>query len=443
MNLNALLYLSKYSVVKPGALSTYNQALQNQLLTKEELVSLNWDKTLRLLKYAEQHVPYYKQLFSKIGLSSNDISKPEYFEKIPVLRRENIIEDYDLFFSDEVNPKKMKISTTGGSTGIPLKIAMSPRINREISKWRMLHWWGLEPNVDMASLYRGVPVSEIKKMVLAIVNWPQNVIRFDATNMNSSNIAIFIDQLQKYHPSLIHGYVGAVDAIADYILEHNIQVPAPVVVWLTAAPVNKIQEKKITQAFNAPVCDQYGCSELFFISAECPKKEGLHIFSDSIRVEILNEQNNAVTKGEYGNIVFTNLEEYGFPLIRYANGDQGRYIDKQCSCGMSLPLMDKVKGRISDNIILPNGKIISGEYLTTIFDDFTDYVKQFQVIQRKDDSIDINVVFSNEDKQDNIVNLVKAEFDKRIDDQVIVKVNIVAKVESSKGKLQFIIKENK
>lgn len=443
MNINTLLFLYKYSLAKPGALQNFNRALHNQFISSEELTSLNWKKTQKLLDYVYAFVPYYQRSLKRIGLHPNDISKPEHFEQIPVLHRKEIIENYDLFFSDQVNPTKMKLSTTGGSTGTPLKLAMSPKLNRELSKWQMLQWWGLQPNVDLASLYRGIPVTGLKKTVLDLINWPQHIIRFDATNMSAANIIAFIDEIIKYKPELVHGYVGAVDTIADYLLEHSIEIPAPRTIWLTAAPVTKVQEDKISRAFKAPVCDQYGCSELYFISAECPRKEGLHVFSDSIRLEFLDEMNRNVKKGEYGNLVFTNLDEYGFPLIRYANGDKGRYLQHECSCGMSLPLMDKVKGRVSDNIVLPGGEIISGEYLTTIFDDFTDHIKQFQVIQRKDDSIDINVVFFNKEKQKEIIGHTLLEFHKRVNSQVAVKINVVDNVESIRGKLHFIIKESK
>ncbi|KYJ85568.1 phenylacetate--CoA ligase family protein [Sulfurovum riftiae] len=443
MNFATLLFLTKYSIAKRGAIRDFKQALKNQYLPPKDLASLNWEKTKKLIYYAYEHVPYYRNLFNEIGINPEDIREPKDFEKIPILRREDIIENYELFFSDEVKMEKMKTSTTGGSTGIPLKIAMSPQENREIKKWQMLQWWGLDPNVDMASLYRGVPVSGLKKIVLSIINWPQKVIRFDATNMHKENIKAFIAEVIQNKPKLIHGYVGAVDAVADYILEHNIKMPSPETIWLTAAPVTKIQEAKITKAFNAPVCDQYGCSELYFISAECTKKEGLHVFEDSIKLEFVDDYDQAVPKGEYGNIVFTNLEEYGFPLIRYMNGDRGRYLDRQCSCGMSLPLIDKVKGRVSDNIVLPRGEIISGEYLTTIFDDFTDAVKQFQVIQRVDSSIDINIVFSDKEQERHISNYVMNEFNERVQGQVPIRINAIKNIESINGKLKFIIREER
>jgi phenylacetate-CoA ligase len=293
----------------------------------------------------------------------------------------------------------------------------------------------------MASLYRGVPVTGIKKLALNIINWPQEVIRFDATNMTIENIKKFIDEIKIKKPDLIHGYVGAVDAVANYILENNIRVPSPKVLWLTAAPVTKIQEDKISKAFNAPVCDQYGCSEQYFISCECPEKEGLHVFEDTVKVEFLDDDDNPVENNTYGNLVFTNLEEYGFPLIRYKNGDRSRFLETKCSCGRVLPLMDKVKGRVSDNIYLPNKNIMSGEYLTTMFDDYTDDVKQFQIIQKEDYSVTIKIVFHKNNNVKQIVQNIYDDLQKRIQYSVDLKLEQVSEIISEKGKLQFIKSE--
>lgn len=441
MNFATWQYLSRYSIGKPGSLKAYRKAIRHQYLSEDELSELAWKKTLDLLNYAYLNVSWYNQRFNCIGLNPKDITKPEHFKQVPILTRKELAGNYELFISKQANPGSLKISTTGGSTGTPLKIGMQKNGIRELQKWQMYSWWGLTPGTNMASIYRGVPVAGIKKIALNLINWPQKVIRMDATQMTKEKIEEFIQQSNKIKPKLIHGYVGAVDGIADYVLENKITIPAPEVVWVTAAPVNAIQEEKISLAFHAPVCDQYGCSEVYFIAAECPHKQGLHIFSDAVKVEILNDDNKPVPTGEYGKIVLTNLDEFHFPLIRYENGDSGRLLKSKCSCGRSLPLMDKVKGRISDNIILPDGTVLAGEYLTTIFDDFTEDVKQFQIIQKKNNSIVVKLVFKQEENANKIINYTKAEMQKRIKKQVELDVQKVGFIESKKGKLQFIIKE--
>ena len=441
MNFSTYQYLIRYSIFKPGALNAYRTALQNQLLSDEELTDLSWKRTKKLLHYASENVPWYKKRYATIGLNPLDITQPEHFLQVPVLKRQEIIDNYDQFISQKVNPETLKISTTGGSTGTPLKVGMQKNVIRELQKWQMLSWWGISPNANMATIYREVPQNKMRKIALNFIRWPQKIISMDATQITSGKIMEFIADLNQTKPELIHGYVGALDAISDYVLQNNITLPSPKVVWATAAPINAIQEKKISQAFNAPVYDQYGCSEIYFISAECKHKEGLHIFADAVKVEILNNQNKLAQTNEYGRIILTNLNDYHFPLIRYENGDRGRILNKKCSCGMGLPLMDKVKGRITDNIVLSDGTILSGEYLTTIFDDFTDSVKQFQIVHLKNKTILVRIVLKNETSQNSVEMWVKNELGKKVNNQVDISIRFVEKIQPINGKLRFIIQE--
>ncbi len=442
MDFKTYQYLARYSLGKPGAISAYRNAKKCEYLDESSLLEISWKKTQKLLHESYENVPWYNKRFQKEGLHPNDISKPEYFSQVPVLTRDELTDNFKLFISKKANPNSLKISTTGGSTGTPLKIGMQKKVIREIPKWQMLSWWGLPPSANMATLYRGVPTQKLKKLALDFINWPQKVIRMDATQMTTNNIRSFIQKLNEVQPKLIHGYVGALDAVADYIIMHQISLSrTPEVIWTTAAPISAVQEAKITQAFGAPVCDQYGCSELYFISAECHKKEGLHIFYDSVKLEVLDAQNVPLPKNKYGKLVLTNLNDFHFPLIRYENGDEGRLLDKSCSCGMALPLMDKVKGRLSDNILLPDGTVLAGEYLTTIFDDFTSDVKQFQIIQKKDKSIHVKFVLKHQENKSKIMRQTEIELQKRIKNQVKLDVQEVDEIQFIKGKLQFIVKE--
>ncbi|MCG2590794.1 phenylacetate--CoA ligase family protein [Rhodohalobacter sulfatireducens] len=442
MNFKTWSYLFRYSMAKPGALSQYRSSLQNQFLSKEHLVDIVWKKTRKLVDNAYQNVPWYKSKLDAKNISPDRIHTETQFREIPILTREELANNFQEFISNKIDAGDLKISTTGGSTGHPLKIGMDPKTVREVPKWQMLSWWGLSPLDNMASIYRGLPEKGIKKAAWNFIRWPQKILHMDATNITPDNIELFLSEYSSIKPRLVHGYVGGIEAIAEYIIDNNIEIQSPKVVWTTAAPISKIQEEKISEAFKAPVCDQYGCSELYFIAAECPQKNGLHIFSDSVKVEILDDNNDPVPNGKYGKIVISNLNEYSFPLIRYENGDRGRLLKQKCSCGLSLPLMDKVKGRMSDNIELPDDTILSGEYLTTIFDDYTDTVKQFQIVQHKRGDITVKVVpYKGSKTISNVVKSVEMELQKRIQNQVDLNFKIVDHVQQKRGKIQFIISE--
>ncbi len=442
MDFSTFYFLFRYSIAKCGALKKYKQAIENQKLQPDSL-NIKIEKQLeKLLTIAFLNVPWYHEQFVNAGIRIDDLKDPSALNRLPVLRRNDLVENFDKFISKNVKANKLKISTTGGSTGTPVKVGMDRKAIREVPKWQMLSWWGLSPSDNMASIYRGIPVSGIRKIALDLIHWPQHVVRMDATNISNNNIDKFISEYTRSKPKLVHGYVGALDALADYIIENKIELPSPTVVWSTASPITSIQSAKIEKAFNAPVCDQYGCSEMYFIAAECPHKRGLHIFADNVKVEILDENDQPVPDGEYGKIVITNLNDFSFPLIRYQNGDTGRILKETCTCGLTLPLMDKVKGRISDNIILPDKTILSGEFLTTIFDNFVKQVKQFQIVQKKSGELIIKIVAQEDAGNiESLIQSVNDDLQKRIKFQIPVSFEKVDEIVSSKGKLQFIIKE--
>ena len=105
------------------------------------------------------------------------------------------------------------------------------------------------------------------------------------------------------------------------------------------------------------------------IAAECEKQEGLHINSDNLFVEVINN-GQFVNPGEAGELVITDLNNFSMPFVRYKNEDLAAISDKKCSCGRGLPLLAYVEGRILDAIQVPGGRVLPGEFFPHFFKDF-------------------------------------------------------------------------
>lgn len=166
------------------------------------------------------------------------------------------------------------------------------------------------------------------------------------------------------------------------------------------------------------------------------------MFQDVVRIEFLNENNTPVPTGQFGSVAITDLQNRYFPLIRYLNNDRGRGLSESCSCGRTLPLMDKVKGRVSDNLRLPDGTIVSGEYLTTLFDEEPEVAHRFQVVQRRDYSVDIvvvpNVLYQAHTQ---VLEKVRSKLADQLNNAIPVRTKVVASIPSQKGKLHFVKSE--
>lgn len=120
----------------------------------------------------------------------------------------------------------------------------------------------------------------------------------------------------------------------------------------------------VIKELSFPSCNvftHYGMTEMGFGGGvECEALDGYHMREADLYFEIINPQNKEpVRDGEYGEIVFTTLTRKGMPLIRYRTGDIGRFKDKPCICGTVLKTMERVCGRMENDIILSDGGHLS------------------------------------------------------------------------------------
>jgi phenylacetate-CoA ligase len=137
------------------------------------------------------------------------------------------------------------------------------------------------------------------------------------------------------------------------------------------------RRETIEEAFHSRVFDDYSSRE-FSIAAECEVRRGYHISSEIVLLEFVRD-NQHVSNGELGEILVTDLTNWGMPFIRYRIGDLGRPSDDHCPCGRGLPLLEGVEGRSSDYITGSDGRVFTGGNLTLLFKDLP--VRQFRVHQ--------------------------------------------------------------
>jgi phenylacetate-CoA ligase len=438
----AFLFWNKIRFGKPQLALYYRQVLENQRLSRDELDELNWQKRKSILSHAFEHVPFYRRKYEQAGLCPNDIKSPDDFARIPIVEKDEIRAHAQEMLSDEAEARFMVESSTGGSTGVPVKVMHDTRFHYEPLLWRMLGWWGVSPEMNSAYVLRLRRKRIVERWANAAMWWPTMRVQMDASLMTEHDMRRFIGRLHSIRPKLLQGYVGSVYHLALFMEKHGLTIQPPKAIWVTSSPISIVQRLKIEKVFGAPVYDQYGCGEIYALAAQCRVREGLHVFWDARFIEFVDHNAIPVNDGEYGTVLVTDLENRVFPLIRYKNGDIGRFLGKQCPCGCELPLIDSVKGRITDCLTLPDGSKVSGDYLTTIFDDFPETVQAFQIRQGHDFSVRLLYVPSpGEHRTDQAICFVKGELEKRCRGQATVLIQKVEAIPHDRGKLRFVISE--
>ncbi len=377
------LFYLRIGLLVRGTVTFRKELAFNMRRPADELRYLNWERRKRIVDHAFRTVPFYQKRYSAVGFEPGDLKNEEDFSELPILERSHIRENLDDLISRNFHKNELKPVSTGGTTGAPITIFSDPRYPLNVISWRTLETWGVSPADNSAYLYRAIPTG-ISKVLRSLALYPTRRSYLSAFAMSDENLDRFFKALQATRPKYLVGYVGALDVFASYLFDSGLELPGLRAVWSTAAPLSDVKKNFFQTTFGCPVFSQYGSCEFYWIASECHEQSGLHIDSDIRHVEVVDSEDTPCETREHGDLIVTDLLNEAFPLIRYRVGDRGRMLAPTCACGSPFPLMDYVKGRVSDTITLRSGKKIPGEIWTTIFDDFVSEIRSFSVHQSAD-----------------------------------------------------------
>jgi phenylacetate-CoA ligase len=418
----------------------------NQYRSAGEIEQINRDKRQRLLAYAFQNIPFYRIRFQAAGLKEKDLSDPEVWAAIPLMTRRDVVERFDEIKAPGMQESDYYVSQTGGMTGTPVKVLHDANYVPAALGWRMMQWWGVAPGSALGRIGRysegeARPGARPKKRNGLFGRLPREV-RFGASRMSEETIRDFLREWNSVRPALLTGYVGAIHQVACFIGQSGLRVHRPVAVQTTTAPLTAVVRTAIEAAFKAPVYDQYGACEVYWLAAECRCRQGLHMFTDARHIEFLGADGRDCPPEVHGRIVVTDLENRSFPLIRYEIGDIGRRLSRSCPCGVNLPLMDPVKSRLTDRIRLRDGAVVDGVFLTALFDECPDAVRGFQIRQKPDYSIDLSVVPNTQHPRlAEVLRRVQASVEEKTNRHVPVRIVYVDAIPVYRGKTRYVISE--
>lgn len=372
----------------------------NQYLNKKKIDDLTFKNVKEMIEYAYNHVGYYREIMNKTGVVPADIKTIKDIEKIPPLTKKDIQENADKLISEEYEKSSLLKDASGGSTGEPTIFfkTLEYHQNRAADQIRHDRWSGWDLG-DRFSLIWGAQRDlksgqSLREFIIS--RYIARIWELDAFEMSKEKMDLYVKTLERIQPKMVLGYANALTAFSEFLLSnypnHKIR---PKGVISSAETLTENKRKIIERAFHCKVLNRYGSREVGLIASECSLQSGLHINSDNVFVEVVNNS-QAVAVGESGDILVTDLSNKAMPLIRYKLGDVGRLSDQVCKCGRGLPLLNSVEGRSGDFFVSSNGSLVHGEYFTHLFYGEKD-VKKFQMIQETMEKVSLKIVSEQKD----------------------------------------------
>jgi phenylacetate-CoA ligase len=115
-------------------------------------------------------------------------------------------------------------------------------------------------------------------------------------------------------------------------------------------PLPRATRRRLEELWGAEVYDHIGGTEPCAWACMCTEREGLHIMEPFFVVEVLDMETmtREVGEGELGVAVVTPLGRHSFPLLRFNTKDLVRRGREGCPCGRTSMMIDEVVGRIDE-----------------------------------------------------------------------------------------------
>jgi phenylacetate-CoA ligase len=301
-----------------------SQWLGTPALRAQQLESLR-----ELLAHASQHVPHYRDSFRSAGFQPGDLRVLEDLTRLPVLTRD-IARDAGERRISTAPPFPTIRKNSSGTTGKPLSFAYDPRSEhwRQAIKlrgygWagcfpgtRTFHYWGVLPQPD--------PVPRSREWKIAVERKLRREIYVDCGRRSEADLSAAVRTFAAHRPTVMVCYSLAGGDLARYVLDQRLRTWPDVNVIAAGEPLHDRDREAMQRAFG-PVYNTYGCREVMLIGTECDHHQGLHVSMENLVIEIVvtdgDGESRPARPGETGEVLITDLHNFGMPFIRYRNGD--------------------------------------------------------------------------------------------------------------------------
>ncbi len=362
---------------------------RSQWLGRQDIERLQVKRVKALLFHAFENVPFYHESFRKADFRPSDFHSLDDMRRIPVLKKPKVRENVDKLRAVNSSEGKVKTWFTSGTTAVPVKLF---RDQVDVgwgvaAELRGFGWAGYEVGDKLALIWNVRPNRE-RSLKFRFGNRLRRCELLNIKRLSGRAFESFAAKLQRFQPDFIRGHSGSVNLFASFLLKDDRFRIRPKAVFTSCETLLPHYRKTIEAAFGCKVYDYYGSVEVSHVGAQCGCCEGFHVTDENVLVEVLRDGERA-SKGEEGEVLFTNLHGYAMPFIRYDVGDLGRTLGSDCACGRKLSILE-VLGRTNEYFVNTDGSFVFLKDFQRFFVDVP--VADFEVAQPSLDEIVVRIV---------------------------------------------------
>ena len=157
MDLKEIFFKLKQNIFRPEAARFAVYWNKEKQMSDEQRHAISLERRKTLIRHAYYHTTFYRKKYDTAGMKPEDIKNDNDFEKIPPLTREEIRSFLTDMIADNIPLSRLKETSTGGSSGIPLKAYHDKAAFTDIFTWGFLNDIGINIWDNVGYLFRYAP----------------------------------------------------------------------------------------------------------------------------------------------------------------------------------------------------------------------------------------------------------------------------------------------
>ena len=346
-----------------------------------------------ILAFHLQNNTFYNAIFNKADVDN--------WESVPVMTKRHLQQPLEQRLRNNLKNGSVYVNKTSGSSGDPFIFAKD--------KWchaltwaeimNRFGWFDIDFNTSKQARFYGIPLDKKGYYKERLKDWFSNRHRFSVFDLSDVAFEKVLLKFRSTKFDYVNGYTSPIVQFAKFLKRKGVVLksvcPTLKVCVVTSEMLFDDDKALLETQFGVPVINEYGASELDLIAFQNPKEEW-QINSETLYVEILDDNDNVLPYGHEGRIVITSLYNKAHPFIRYDIGDIGILSEDS---SLQKPILKKLIGRTNDIATLPSGKTAAGltfYYITKSVIEDDGNVSEFVIEQLSLDAFKIKYVSKNE-----------------------------------------------
>ncbi len=325
-----------------------------ETISRKELEKMQFDRLKKTLEVALQS-DYYKNIFKKEKLTIDSFKDINDVKKIPLTTKDNLRDHFPYGFLAVDKKEVIRLHSSSGTTGNPIVVFHS---RHDLGSWANL--------VARSMFAVGVRNTDVFQNICGYGLFTGGLgFQYGAEKLGTLTIPAGmgnskrqIKLMRDFGTTVIHTIPSYVRHLVDQFHDLNLELGTDSdlrLMIIGAEPHTEETRRYIEQMIGVKAFNSYGISEMNGpgVAFECEYQHGLHLWEDSFLMEIINPETlDPVADGEIGELVLTTLDRQAMPILRYSTHDLTRIIPGVCPCGRTHRLIDRIKGRTDDMIII-------------------------------------------------------------------------------------------